>query len=188
MADLEGRVEAILISRAPGQVASQRVEQVEVTFEGFAGDRHAGITSRAGGRSRRYPRGTEIRNTRQVSIVSHEELAEIARRLELEEVLPEWLGANLCLRGIPHLTQLPPGTRLFFSQRAALVVEGENQPCTGPGEVIQAAYPTGVDLDVRFPKAAKGLRGLVGWVERPGQIATGDSLEAVLPAPVMYPG
>ena len=57
--------------------------EVEVTFEGFAGDRHAGLTMASGSRTPQYPRGTEIRNSRQVSCVSQEDLDAVAGALGL---------------------------------------------------------------------------------------------------------
>ena len=133
-----------------------------------------------------FPKGTLIRNTRQLSLVSREELAEVARALGVPHVLASWLGANLELVGVPRLTQLPPGTRLFFPEEATLVVEGENQPCVGPGRVLEAHHPDLRGLASRFVKAAWRRRGLVGWVERPGLIRAGDEVRVMLPPPVTY--
>ena len=159
--------------------------QVEVTFAGFEGDRHAGITRKADSRTPHYPRGTEIRSDRQVSIVAVEELAEIATAMDLPEIKPEWLGANLLLQGIPGLTQLPPMTRLFFSTGAVLVVQAENNPCQNPGKVIQDFYRR-PDLQGLFPKAGLHLRGLVACVEKPGIIQKNDPVEAEVPRQTLY--
>ena len=159
--------------------------QVEVTFAGFEGDRHAGITRQADSRTPHYPRGTEIRSDRQVSIVAVEELAEIATAMDLPEIKPEWLGANLLLQGIPGLTQLPPMTRLFFSTGAVLVVQAENNPCQNPGKVIQDFYRR-PDLQGLFPKAGLHLRGLVACVEKPGIIQKNDPVEAEVPRQTLY--
>ena len=88
-----------------------------------------------------FPKGTLVRNTRQVSIVSTEELALIAEALGVPQVLAAWLGANLELAGVPRLTQLPPGTRLFFPEDATLVVDGENEPCRTAGRAAGGALP-----------------------------------------------
>ncbi len=157
------------------------VTQVRATLEGFEGDRHGGLTRRADARAPFYPRGTEIRNSRQVSLVAEEELAEIAEDLGVAAIEPGWLGANLVTRGIPCLSRLPAGTRLFFPQRATLVIAEENHPCALPGRVLQGRYPDEARLGARFVRAAQGRRGLVGWVERAGMIATGDRVEVVLP-------
>jgi MOSC domain-containing protein YiiM len=167
-------------------LVTTRQPEARVTFEGVAGDRHAGLTRPSDNRTPHYPRGTEIRNSRQVSIVSSEELAEIAALLGIPCVLPEWLGANLLIAGIPHLTQIPPSTRLFFAGGVVLVVDSENQPCISPGNVMQALHPHIANLAARFVKAAQGKRGIVAWVERPGAIREGDEVRAEVPRQVLY--
>ena len=47
-----------------------------------------------------YAQGTEIRNTRQISIVSVEELAFIADSMGIDTLQPEWVGANLLVSGM----------------------------------------------------------------------------------------
>jgi MOSC domain-containing protein YiiM len=160
--------------------------EAKVSFEGFVGDRHAGLTRPADVRTPWFPKGTLVRNTRQLSIVSTEELALIAAALGLPQVLSAWLGANLELAGVPRLTQLPPGTRLFFPEDATLVVEGENEPCRKAGRALEAHHPEKTGLASRFVKAAHHQRGLVGWVERPGLIRPGDKVRLVLPKAVAY--
>ena len=166
---------------------TEPVESVEVMMEGFAGDRHAGFTRRADARVPFYPRGTEIRNSRQVSLVSEEELAELAAALGVPTIAPAWLGANLVTRSLPRLSRLPPGTRLFFPDRATLVVAEENHPCAFPGKVLADRYPDHPQIGGQFVRAAQGRRGVVAWVERAGSIATGSSVTVALPPPVDYP-
>lgn len=178
---LSGRVAGVYLGLDPHSLVTTRTDAAPVTFEGFAGDRHAGLTRPSDGRTPHYPRGTEIRNTRQVSLVSAEELTEIAAAMDLETVLPEWLGANLLLTGIPRLTRLPPGIRLVFSGGAVLAAEGENLPCAAPGKIIQARYPNIPGLAALFVKAAWGRRGLVAWVEKPGIIRVGDDVRLLQP-------
>ena len=182
---LSGFVQSVLIGNVPGSLVSTPVEQILVTFAGFEGDQHAGLTRKADGRTPYYPRGTEIRNDRQVSLVSVEELLQIAALLDLPELRPDWLGANLLISGIPKLTQLPPSTRLVFEQGAVLVVQAENLPCTGPGGVLAANFDR-PELKSSFPKAAAGLRGLVACVEKPGLIRVGEAVQAEVPAQVLY--
>lgn len=165
---------------------SEPVTSVEVTLEGFAGDRHAGMTRRADARVPFYPRGTEIRNSRQVSLVSEEELAELADALGVPAINPAWLGANLVTRALPQLSHLPPGTRLFFPDTATLVIADENHPCIFPGKALADHYPDARGIGARFVKAAQGRRGLVAWVERAGAISTGDTVTVALPPPVDY--
>lgn len=169
-------VEAVLIADTPGTFVTRRVDQVPLDLAGIPGDRHYGLTRKAGAREPMYPRGTEIRNRRQLSVVSAEECDQIAQQLGLAVLLPEWLGANLLLRGLPNLTQLPAGSRLLLPSGAGLVCEGENVPCRHPGEIIQALHPAQAGLLKRFVSIAQRRRGLVCSIERPGTIVRGADL------------
>ncbi|MFN7035473.1 MAG: MOSC domain-containing protein [Bellilinea sp.] len=181
-----GVVEGVYLGLRADSLVTTPVSEVQVTFEGFVGDKHAGWTRLSDSRTPHYERGTLIRNDRQVSLVSSEELAEIAQRLNLLSIQPEWLGANLLLSGIPNLTRLPPPARLFFEQGVVLAVSGENLPCTAAGRVIQQNVPERDDLAQQFVKAARGLRGLVAVVEHPGVIALGEKVRADLPSQYHY--
>ena len=100
--------------------------------------------------------------------------------MSIAEIAPGWIGANLVLEGIPDLTQLPAGTRLFVSGGATIVVEGENSPCRAAGKSI--GEHVGRDgFDLLFAKLGRGKRGLVATVERPGTIRTGEAVTARLP-------
>jgi hypothetical protein len=183
---LTGRTVRVLIAPEPKNLLTRDMPEVKVSFEGFVGDRHAGLTRPADVRMPWFPKGTVVRNTRQVSLVSTEELALIAEALAVPQVLAAWLGANLELAGVPRLTLLPPGTRLFFPEDATLVVDGENEPCRKAGRALEAHHPERQGLASRFVKAAHQRRGLVGWVERPGLIRPGDKVKVVLPKIVAY--
>jgi hypothetical protein len=185
---LSGRTERVLVCTERKSFVTRELSEARLSFEGLEGDRHAGLTRRADVRTPWFPKGTPIRNTRQLSLVSTEELAEVAQALGVPKVLAAWLGANLELSGVPRLTHLPPGTRLFFPEDAVLAVEGENEPCRGPGRVIEAHHPDKAEekLASRFVKAAWQRRGLVGWVERPGVVRAGDEVRVMLPRPVTY--
>ena len=178
---ITGSVRGVYISTTPGNIESEARQEVLLTLEGIEGDRHAGLTMLAGGRTRHFEKGMEIRNTRQVSIVSENEMGDIAESIDVPEVRPEWVGANLCIDGVADLTALPAGTRLFFAQGPSLVIDEENMPCTGPGDVLQANYPERAGLASIFPKMAIGKRGLVGWVEYGGVIEPGDEVVVQLP-------
>lgn len=177
--DWSGLTAAVLVGQQADSLVTTRVEKVQATVEGFAGDKHAGLTHPADSRTPFYPRGAQIFNDRQVSIVSAEELAGLAARLELPEVLPEWLGANLLLSGIPDLTRLEPGARLFFSSGAVLYVTHSNNPCSGPGKILQSRFPDREGLVAAFVKHAMHRRGLVAVVDSPGQIAEGDTVKVI---------
>jgi MOSC domain-containing protein YiiM len=160
-------------------------DYVEATFAGLQGDSHAGLTRESCVRVKhQYVAGTEIRNTRQVSILSAEDLAEVASRMGLQEVNPGWVGANLLISGIPSLTLLPPSARLIFSSGASLVVDMENGPCVFPARVIDQYHP---DKGKTFPKAALNRRGVTAWVEREGRISPNDEVALHLPPQRTYP-
>lgn len=173
---LSAIVESVLTANIPGTFVTRRVDQVQLDLAGIPGDRHYGLTRKAGAREPMYPRGTEIRNRRQLSVVSAEECDQIAQQLGLDALLPEWLGANLLLRGLPNLTQLPTGSRLLLPSGVGLVCEGENAPCRHPGDIIQALYPAQAGLVKRFVPIAQKRRGIVCSIECPGTINRGDDL------------
>lgn len=181
-----GRVAAVLInSDLDKSLVSRRVETVNVTWSGFEGEAHGGLTRASCSRVKlQYEPGTKIRNTRQVSILSEEELEQVAKAMEVDHLEPEWVGANLLLSGIPHLTLLPPSSRLLFGSGASLVVDMENGPCKYPGEIIEKNYPGRGKF---FPKAALHLRGVTAWVEREGTIAAGDEVTVHVPVQPPHP-
>jgi hypothetical protein len=181
----KARAARLLIADGEGFL-TREIGRIAIELDGLPGDRHRGHARPACSRVPWYPRGAPIRNTRQVSLVAPDELGEIARRLGIAEVKPEWLGANLVVEGVRRLTRLPPGTRLHFPDGAALAVEGENGPCRHAGAAIGANYPEREGLDLAFPKVARGLRGLVAWVERAGEIASGAEIEVRVPAQYVW--
>jgi hypothetical protein len=182
---LNGQVLGVLLGLETKSLVTTHCAEITVTFEGIDGDKHRGYTRGADGRTPYYKRGTPIRNIRQVSIVSQEDLHAVAAALDLPEICPEWLGANLLLSGIPDLTLLPPSTRLVFSKGAVLRVEEENMPCMGPGRVIAGQYAN-EKLASRFVKAAYHRRGVVATVELPGTIAVGDTVTLEVPEQIIY--
>ena len=183
---IRGQVESVLInSDRDKTLASERIHTVNATYAGFDGEAHGGLTRASCSRVKlQYEPGTEIRNTRQVSVLSKEELEEIARNMELSHIDPGWVGANLLLSGIPDFSLLPPSTRLIFGGGTSIVVDMENGPCKYPGEVIDHYFP---GAGRRFPKAARHLRGITGWVEKEGSISTGDNVVVHLPVQPTYP-
>ncbi|BCM20512.1 putative metal-sulfur cluster biosynthesis proteins YuaD [Mesorhizobium sp. J8] len=151
---------------------TRAVEELLLGFDGIAGDFHGGTTRRSGGREPWYPRGTEMRNERQLSLVAADELAIVAQRMGLKEIKPEWIGANLVIEGVPHLSMLPAGSLMFFKGGVTLKVDGQNKPCRVAGQSI-AEHVGAPDINAAallFPKEAKRLRGLVAWVEKPGRV------------------
>lgn len=179
-APLTASVTWLAVGDLPETLVTRPVPSYDLEWDGIAGDSHAGLTRRADVRVPFYPRGSTIRNVRQVTVVCTTQLAEVALSLGVPTILPEWLGANMVISGIPELTLLPPATRLRFASGTTLVVDWENLPCTGPGAVIAAHYakPT---LRSRFVKAAMEKRGFTAWVECPGPVAVGDAVSVIVP-------
>ncbi len=160
---------------------SRQVPSLEMTFSGIPGHRHAGATRGADARTPWHKRGTPIANTRQVSIVSVEECAQLASELGLTFVDPALLGANVVLGGLEGLSQVALATRLQFPSGATLFITEPNAPCRQPGRKIAAAHGQ-PSLEFAFPKRAQGLRGVVALVEREGVIAVGDAVRVITPA------
>ena len=163
---------------------SAGIAALEVSFGGIPGERHFGFTRPADARVPWYKRGSELRNTRQVSLVSVEELVEIAALMGLPEVRPEWLGANIVIAGVPRFSFLPAGSRLFFTGGAVLAAEGYNAPCSISGAAVAAGSGQGGTLD--FVKPATRRRGIVASVERPGRIEAGCAVEIAVPEQWQY--
>ncbi|MBT2214933.1 MOSC domain-containing protein [Virgibacillus dakarensis] len=178
--DHEVQVDSILIANQSDTFVTNKVLEANLEYGGIPGDLHFGLTKLAGARETMYKRGTEIFNRRQISIVSAEECDLVAEKLGVERILPEWLGANIVLRGFQDLTRLTPGSRIVFPSGAGILCEGENLPCTQPGMVIQEQYPDKPKMAARFVKLALGCRGIVGIVERPGKIFTGNKAKVVV--------
>jgi hypothetical protein len=175
-----GRLESLLVGDLAG-FETRPVERADMTFEGMAGDGHAGFTRKAGGREPWYPRGTEIRSGRQLSILSTEDLAAVAAELGLDAVDPAVIGGNLVISNVPNLSFLPAGTRLFFEGGASAVVEGQNAPCRYAGKALAERHPGRDDLELAFVAAAKRRRGVVASVERPGTVTAGTAVSVKIP-------
>ncbi|TNC70922.1 MOSC domain-containing protein [Rubellimicrobium roseum] len=161
-------------------IHGEALAEMPLTFAGFAGEVHAGLTRPSCSRvTAQHPRGTEIRNTRQVSLVSAEELTAIAAELGLEVVDPAWLGASVVVEGLSDFTHLPPSSRLQAESGATLVVDMENLPCIEPAKTIETARP---GHGKAFKAAARGRRGITAWVEREGVLRLGERMRLHVPA------
>lgn len=159
---------------------SRPIDRLALTLDGIAGDIHAGPTRRTGAREPWHPRGTVIRNDRQLSLLADEELAETAAALGLARLPAEWIGANMTVAGRVGLSMLAPMSRLMAPSGATIVVTAYNAPCRQSGRAIAAR--SGVPAhEFGFIKAAGGRRGLVGYVERPGLVMVADVLTIVAP-------
>lgn len=182
-------------SSPPLAFVTAAAETLALDHSGIRGDLHRGLTRPSGPREPWLPRGLGLRNDRQLSALCPAELAEIARRLDLPVLPPEWLGGNLLIEGLAGFSRIAPGSRLAFGGdwggkgrfdgSAVLRVEAYNAPCRRAGRAIAAA--TGRrDLEFSFVKAAAALRGLVLSVDLAGPVSRGDAV--VLISPVVPKG
>jgi MOSC domain-containing protein YiiM len=178
MAKIIGTLVSVHIGEE-GNLAKVAQSAVQAELDGFVGDRHKGFSrvAYAGDTERE---GTVRRNNRQWTGVSVEELAMIQTRMDLREPLTaETLGANICVEGIPDFSRLAKGDRLIFPSGATLIVENYNPPCADMSENIAALHPTNSGEPVQrmdFCKQAKRIRGVVGSIDVPGAINTGDEV------------
>lgn len=174
-----GRVQWLGLNedRAAG-LGNRAVEALDLRFSGAVGESRSGLTRASCSRVvTQYPRGTEIRNTRQLCIMSAEELAEIAAEMGVVALEPALLGVSVLLVGIPDFAHIPPSSRLV-NEAVSLTVDMENRPCHLPAKGIEAAMAGKGGL---LKAAAKGRRGVMGWVEREGVLRIGDELRLHVP-------
>jgi hypothetical protein len=176
------------IGRVADRDATLRSSPLDAVFASFAGvdgEEHSGLTRPSCSRVvAQHPRGTTIRNVRQFSIVSAEELAAIAAVMGVDAVDPAWVGASLVIEGIPDFTHVPPSSRLQGPDGVTLVIDMENRPCHLPAKVIDEDAP---GKGRAFKTAAQGRRGVTAWVEREGWLRTGETLRLHIPDQPVWP-
>ena len=178
--EFTGRI--VWIGRVPDREASltsEALTEARLTFGGIAGESHGGVTRPSCGRvSAQHPRGTEIANVRQLSVLSAEELTEIAADMGIDRLDPHLVGASLVIEGIPDFTHVPPSSRLQAEDGATLVIDMANRPCVLPAAPIDAEGPGN---GRGFKPAAAGRRGVTAWVEREGTLRLGGTLRLHVP-------
>lgn len=168
-----------LVPDRNSSLQSKPATDVYAAFAGVTGEDHAGLTRVSCGRvTTQYPRGTEIRNVRQFSIVCAEELQKIAIVMGVPAIDPAWIGASMVIRGIPDFSHVPPSARLQNEVGTTLTIDMQNRPCHLPAKVIDEHVP---GFGKGFKPAAGGLRGVTGWVEREGPIRLGDIMVLHIP-------
>ncbi len=164
--------------RAQG-LRAQPLAQMALDLGGYAPEAHAGQTRPACSRVKAlYRGGATIRNTRQLTLVSTDEMALIAADMGLERIAPEWLGASAVIDGIPDFSNIPPSSRLCAQGGPSLVADMQNRPCSWPAKEIEREAPGKGHL---FKKAARGRRGITAWVEHAGDLTIGAALTLFVP-------
>ncbi|CUH52063.1 MOSC domain-containing protein [Shimia marina] len=167
------------VANSDHNLSADAVEGLDLTFGGDVLEFHSGVTRQSCVRVKAlYERGTEIMNVRQLSVVSQEELDQIAEIMGVDQVDPAMLGASIVVRGLPDLTHVPPNSRLQGPSGATITIDMENRPCEFPGRVIEETYP---GLGHKFKSAAKGRRGVTAWVECAGRLSVGDCMRLFIP-------
>ena len=154
-------------------------DALDLTFDGVAGAFHAGLTRPSCSRVKsQYAKGTEIKNERQLSIVSQEEIDQIAATMGVDALDPARLGASMVIKGIPDFSHVPPSSRLQAESGATVTIDMENRPCQFPALSLTADHG---DAAKGFKPAAKDRRGVTAWVAAEGRVALGDILTLHIP-------
>ncbi len=158
---------------------SAAVDALNMTYAGPEGEVHSGLTRASCVRVKaQWPAGTEIRNVRQLSVMSQEEIDEIAAECGLDHLDPALLGCTLVVKGISDFSHVPPSSRLQSPDGTTIVVDMQNRPCIYPAKEIETEHP---GHGKPFKGAAKGKRGVTAWVEREGSFQLGDQLTLHVP-------
>ncbi len=162
------------------QLASEPAAALDLTFAGVEGEAHSGLTRPSCSRVlSQYQRETTIRNVRQLTILSAEELGEIADAMGLERLEPRFLGASVVVGGIPDFSHVPPSSRFQSESGTTLTIDMENRPCNLPGREIEVASP---GYGKSFKAAAMDRRGVTAWVEREGRLVLGERMRLHIPS------
>jgi hypothetical protein len=177
------------LGRNPDRTAAletQPLDEMRLSFAGPEGESRAGLTRPSDSRVlAQYKRGTPIRNTRQLAILSAEDLAAIATEIGIETLDPALVGASMVVAGIPDFSHVPPSARLQDEETGTtLTIDMENRPCMLPAKPIEARYP---GAGKAFKRAAENRRGVTAWVEREGVIRLGATLRLHIPDQPVWP-
>jgi hypothetical protein len=182
---------------ATGRVVSisvNGIQSIHTFFDlnGPEGDLHSGFVRSLNNHDGDYRKtsdllkGDVVFNWRSWTGLSLEEIAKIQNRLEYD-IPPGCLLENLVISGVPNFSSLPPTTRLVFPPRetfknqAILAIWSENDPCSTVGRRLEEHHKV-PGLTSSFIEAARGLRGVMGWVISPGLIMVGDEVKVYSPA------
>ena len=120
----------VVPERRGAEVETECRSEIDLDWDGVVGGAHSGRNRASDSRvMQQHKRNTQIANVRQLSIVSEEEIAEIARAMNIAQFDPEWLGANLVVSGCPDFSHIPPSSRFQSENGTTLIVDMQNYPC-----------------------------------------------------------
>lgn len=175
-----------LYVRADGSSYTSRVGELTLDLQGIVHEstrnsKYRGFTRTSDRRVPWLPIDTEIRNQRQISMLSVEDLDALAVSLGISKIDPEWLNANFLISGLEDFSSLPRGTRMRLPNGGCILVEDRTYPCRGSGAAVKEFYPHRSNLELEFVAAAATLRGLLCTIELGGNVVEGDRLEVLVP-------
>lgn len=163
-----------------GTMRSEPLGEAMAQFGGLEGEAHGGTTRPSCVRvTSQHPKGTTINNVRQLSVMSAEEISQIAATMGLSDIDPALLGASMIIEGITDFTHVPPSSRLQCeASGATIAVDMVNRPCVLPGREIEMEHE---GFGAKFKHAAISKRGVTAWVERTGLLRVGDTMRLHVP-------
>jgi hypothetical protein len=132
-----------------------------------------------------YTRGTQIRNVRQLSILSERTSRPSRGRWGLPGLPPDRVRRDH--GGARHTGLHAHPAVVPFAGRdsgATLTVDMENRPCHLVSKEVEALHP---GFGKAFKPAATGRRGVTAWVEREGEIRLGARLRLHIPDQPHWP-
>ena len=174
-----------LVTDRSASLRAEPRETLVLGWDGPEGEAHGGRTRPSCSRVvALHPKGTEIANVRQVTILDADDLRATAEEMGVDDLDPALLGASLVVEGIPDFTHVPPSSRLRAENGTTLVVDMENRPCHLPAREIDREVP---GLGAAYKGAAAGRRGVTAWTERPGTLRLGDALRLFVPDQPAWP-
>jgi MOSC domain-containing protein YiiM len=141
---------------------------------GVAGDAHMGETVKHRSRVRKDPTQP---NLRQVHLIHAELFDELRGKGFI--VRPADLGENITTSGI-DLLALPTGTRLQLGANALVEITGLRNPCIQLDNFQQGLMAATLDRDSGGNLVRKA--GIMGIVIEDGDVRSGDTIRAELPA------
>ena len=169
----------VVTHRRDIEIETEPRQKLQLDWDWVVGAAHRGRTRASDSRVlQQHPRGTQIINVRQLSIVSQEDIYHIARDMGIAHFNPQWLGATMVVSGCRYFSYIPPSSRLQAPQGTTVVVDMQNYPCHQVGMTIERDLP---GQGKSFKAHAQGKRGVTAWVERPGALALGDVLRLHCP-------